>query len=136
MVMRLLYKLSFTKMRKNIGRFLSVLFIVALILIVLVMIFFINKKEGFHCDEVFSYGSSNSTYSNVFYSYWKIDPEKLFFDEYVMQGNVFDIIGNVKYYYIDNTEERDKTKAADGATSAIPRGAAPSQCHRRPRSLF
>ena len=28
--MRLLYKLSFTKMRKNIGRFLSVLFIVAL----------------------------------------------------------------------------------------------------------
>lgn len=85
-----------------------ILFIVALILIVLVMIFFINKKEGFHCDEVFSYGSSNSTYSNVFYSYWKIDPEKLFFDEYVMQGNVFDIIGNVKYYYIDNTEERDR----------------------------
>ena len=85
-----------------------ILFVVALILITLVMVFFINKKEGFHCDEVFSYGSSNSNYSNVFYSYWKIDPEKLFFDEYVMQGNIFDVIGNVKYYYIDDTEERDR----------------------------
>ena len=85
-----------------------ILFVVALILIILVMVFFINKKEGFHCDEVFSYGSSNSNYSNVFYSYWKIDPEKLFFDEYVMQGNIFDVIGNVKYYYIDDTEERDR----------------------------
>lgn len=85
-----------------------ILFIVALILIILVMTFFINKKEGFHCDEIFSYGSSNSNYSNTFYSYWKIDPEKLFFDEYIMQGNIFDIIGNVKKYYIDNTEERDR----------------------------
>ena len=39
------------------------------------------------------------------------------------------------YFYL-NTEEKGKTKAADGATSAIPRGAAPSQRHRRPRSLF
>ena len=85
-----------------------ILFVVALILIILVMIYFINKKEGFHCDEIFSYGSSNSTYSNVFYSDWKIDPEKLFFDEYVMQGNIFDVIKNVKYYYIDNTEEKER----------------------------
>ena len=85
-----------------------ILFGVSLVLILLVMLFFINKKEGFHCDEIFSYGSSNSTYSNVFYSDWKIDPEKVFFDEYIMQGNIFDIIGNVKKYYIDNTEEKDR----------------------------
>ena len=39
------------------------------------------------------------------------------------------------YFYL-NTEERDKIKAADGATSAIPRGAASSQRYRRLRSLF
>ena len=25
-----------------------------------------------------------------------------------MQGNIFDIIGNVKKYYIDNTDEKDR----------------------------
>ena len=85
-----------------------ILFGVSLVLIILVMLFFINKKEGFHCDEIFSYGSSNSTYSNVFYSNCKIDQEKVFFDEYVILFNIFYIIGNEKKYYIDNTDEKDR----------------------------
>lgn len=34
-----------------------------------IMVFFITQKEGFHCDEIFSYGSSNSDHEPVFYSY-------------------------------------------------------------------
>lgn len=84
------------------------IFIVSIILIILVMLFFIGKKEGFHCDEIFSYGSANSTYSNTFYSYWKTDPEKKFFDEYVKNDNIFKTIKNVKKYYVDNTDEKDR----------------------------
>lgn len=34
-----------------------------------VMFFFVVQKEGFHCDEIFSYGSSNCAEESVFYSY-------------------------------------------------------------------
>ena len=84
------------------------LFVAALVVIILVMMIFIHKKQGMHCDEVFSYGSSNSTYSNVFYSYWKTDPEKIFFDEYIIDENIFTTIGNVKKYYIDEKDEKDR----------------------------
>ncbi len=84
------------------------IFIVSIFLIILVMLFFIGKKEGFHYDEIFSYGSANSTYSNTFYSYWKTDPEKIFFDEYVKNDNIFETIKNVKKYYVDNTAEKDR----------------------------
>jgi len=83
-------------------------FIAAIILVAIVMLIFINKKEGLHCDEAFSYGSSNSSYSNVFYSYWRTDPEKEFFDEYVKDSNIFKMISNFKNYYIDNKDEKDR----------------------------
>lgn len=83
-------------------------FVVALILISIVMLIFINKKEGLHCDEAFSYGSSNSSYSNVFYSYWKTDPEKEFFDEYVKDENIFKMLSNIKKYYMGNEDEKNK----------------------------
>lgn len=85
-----------------------ILFIVSLVVVICVMFICMSKKEGMHCDEAFSYGSSNSNYSNTFYSYWKTDPEKLFFDEYVKDSNIFKTIGNFKNYYIDNTEEKDR----------------------------
>jgi len=34
-----------------------------------IMLFFMIQKEGFHCDEIFSYGSSNCAEESVFYSY-------------------------------------------------------------------
>lgn len=37
------------------------------------MIIFINKKEGWHEDEIFSYGSSNYKYDNLFQVYGKED---------------------------------------------------------------
>ena len=41
--------------------------ILALIITVLcfIMLFFVNQKEGYHCDEIFSFGSSNSAFNNI-----------------------------------------------------------------------
>ena len=83
-------------------------FAVALIIVALVMLIFINKKEGLHCDEAFSYGSSNSSYSNLFYSYWKTDPEKEFFDEYVRDANIFKMMSNINKYYFGNEDEKNR----------------------------
>ena len=34
-----------------------------------IMFYFINQKQGFHEDEIFSYGSSNYKYDNVYRSF-------------------------------------------------------------------
>ena len=44
----------------------NILFILTIILVSFAMFYFIEKKEGFHEDEIFSYGSSNYRYDNVF----------------------------------------------------------------------
>lgn len=74
----------------------------------LVMLFFIGQKEGFHCDEIFSYGSSNCAYEGVFYSYREKTPMHFFLEEKIFQdGNIFDWAKRFKYYFIDNTQEKD-----------------------------
>lgn len=74
----------------------------------LVMLFFIGQKQGFHCDEIFSYGSSNSAYEGVFYSYREKTPMHLFLEEKIFQdGNIFDWAKRFKYYFIDNKQEKD-----------------------------
>lgn len=74
----------------------------------LVMFFFIGQKEGFHCDEIFSYGSSNSAYENVIYSYREKTPMHIFLEQKIFQdGNIFDWIERIKYYFIDHKEEKD-----------------------------
>lgn len=75
----------------------------------LVMLFFIGQKEGFHCDEIFSYGSSNSAYENVFYSYREKTPLHFFLEEKVFQdGNIVDWAKRMKYYFVDHKEEKDE----------------------------
>lgn len=74
----------------------------------LVMLFFIGQKQGFHCDEIFSYGSSNSAYEGVFYSYREKTPMHFFLEEKIFQdGNIFDWAKRFKYYFIDNKQEKD-----------------------------
>ena len=43
----------------------KIFFIITIIIISLVMVYWINQKEGFHEDEIFSYGSSNYNLDNV-----------------------------------------------------------------------
>ena len=47
----------------------NLLFCIIVFLLCCIMIYFVNKKNGFHADEMFSYGSSNYKYDNVFQPY-------------------------------------------------------------------
>lgn len=82
--------------------------VIAIAIMCLVMLFFIGEKEGYHCDEIFSYGSSNSSYENVFWSYREKTPMHLLMEEKIFNnGNIFDWIGRIKYYFIDHKDEKD-----------------------------
>lgn len=83
-------------------------YIIVIFVISIVMTFFMTKKEGFHEDEMFSYGSSNYAYDNVYRPYGKEDETNIFVKEKIMNGN---IIENLKYYLIDHRDIKDETLA-------------------------
>ena len=84
-------------------------YIIVIFVISVVMTFFMTKKEGFHEDEMFSYGSSNYAYDNVYRPYGKEDETNIFVKEKIMNGN---IIQNLKYYLIDHRDIKDETLAS------------------------
>ncbi len=78
---------------------LNVLFyIVSLLLIVVTMFVFIGQKEGFHEDEIYSYGSSNSKYSDIFYASGDRDATNRVVNEYIIEDTVKETYENYKYY--------------------------------------
>ncbi len=77
-------------------------------LLIVVMFIFINKKEGFHEDEIFSYGSSNYMYDNVYQQFGKSDSINQFIGEKILDKNPIQMIKNFKYYYMDHTNEKDE----------------------------
>lgn len=83
-------------------------YIIVIFVISVVMTFFMTKKEGFHEDEMFSYGSSNYAYDNVYRPYGKEDETNIFVKEKIMNGNIFQ---NLKYYLIDHRDIKDETLA-------------------------
>ena len=83
-------------------------YIIVIFAISIAMTFFMTKKEGFHEDEMFSYGSSNYAYDNVYRPYGKEDETNIFVKEKIMNGN---IIQNLKYYLIDHRDIKDETLA-------------------------
>lgn len=44
-------------------------FLITALILTIIMCFFINQKQGFHEDEIFSYGSSNYKYGNMYQNY-------------------------------------------------------------------
>ena len=56
--------LSFLQKLKN-----NKLTLIAVILSIITMFYYIDKKQGYHEDEMFSYGSSNYKYDNVYRNY-------------------------------------------------------------------
>lgn len=81
---------------------------IAIIAMCFVMIFFVNQKEGFHCDEIFSYGSANSAYENIFWSYRDKTPMHKFLEAKIFQdGNLFTWVERIKYYFVDHKDEKD-----------------------------
>ena len=70
-------------------------FIILAILIILVMSVFIKQKVGWHMDEVFSYGSSNYRYDNMFQTYGKEDTITEVTNRKINEEG---IIATIKYY--------------------------------------
>lgn len=75
-----------------------------MIILTVVMFFYIDKKEGFHEDEIFSYTASNSSYSNIMLSYAKADNV----DTILKTPNMFETLHNLFYYIVFNRDEYDE----------------------------
>ena len=65
-----------------------------------VMFFYIDKKEGFHEDEIFSYTASNGKYANILLSYALKDNT----DTILKSDSFLETIQNL-VYYMENYEE-------------------------------
>lgn len=74
------------------------LFILSLILITAVMFVYIGKKDGFHEDEIYSYGSSNYKYGDIFYSSGDRDATNRIVDRYIVADTIGETIENYNYY--------------------------------------
>jgi len=81
------------KLKDNIN---LIIYVLIMILITIVMFYFINQKEGFHEDEIFSYGASNSSLGNTFLTYARTDD----IDLILKDNNPIKLIKNLIYYRI------------------------------------
>ena len=87
-------------MKKN--KLYNTVFYCLLIIIVCIMCYFISQKEGYHEDEMFSYGSSNYKYDNVFQPYGDKDYINETINEVIFNdGNVLHNI----FHYLKNPSE-------------------------------
>lgn len=75
-----------------------ILFYIAIIITCIFMFVFIGQKHGWHEDEIFSYGSSNYKYDNLFQRFASKDSLNQLIDEKVIGDNVLDTIKNIGYY--------------------------------------
>ena len=79
----------------------------------LVSLFFVNQKEGWHCDEIYSYGGSNSAFNNQYWAYKQYNgTNKLIKEEVVENRNIVEMFKQLKYYFLDHPEEREKYEKA------------------------
>lgn len=70
-----------------------------------VMFLNIDKKEGFHEDEIFSYGASNSKYNSILLNYGRVDS----LDFLIKRPSIFETLKNVIYYRLNSEEYDEKT---------------------------
>ncbi|MBR1540551.1 MAG: hypothetical protein IJ629_05260 [Clostridia bacterium] len=89
------------KIKNNVG-----LIVYLLIVVVLTGIMFwaIGRKEGFHEDEMFSYGASNSTLGNTFLSYGRVDNV----DSIIKTRNPFLTLKNYIHYKVTDRASYDQ----------------------------
>ena len=88
--------------------------ILTIIILCGLMFFFINQKQGFHEDEIFSYGSSNYKYDNVFrwFGYAEANQDILY--NQVLQGNFIKKIDNlVKFIKDPNQFQKNEILAQE-----------------------
>lgn len=89
----------------------SIQFVIAIMITCIVMFVFIAQKQGWHEDEIFSYGSSNYKYDNLFQRYADKDTFNQVVDEVVIAENPLKTISNLWYYFL-HSEEFDEAYQA------------------------
>lgn len=65
----------------------SIILSIVIVILTITMLFYENQKKGFNEDEIFSYGSSNYKYDNLFQPYGKMDVTNKVISKYILQGN-------------------------------------------------
>lgn len=73
--------------------------ILTIILLSCLMFYFIGEKQGFHEDEIFSIGSSNYKYDNVYRPFGYADANQDVFYKQVLKGNK---LHNLLIFILDN----------------------------------
>ena len=69
-----------------------------------VCLFFIGQKQGFHEDEIFSYGSSNYKYDNVFRSYGYAQANYDYLYTNLLQGDFFTQAKNFRNFLFHSSQ--------------------------------
>lgn len=72
--------------------------ILTIIILSGIMFYFIGEKQGFHEDEIFSYGSSNYKYDNVYRWFGYAEANQDIIYNQVLKGNLKDKITNINNY--------------------------------------
>ena len=91
----------FNQFKKHID---LLIFLIIMIPVVIVMFYFIAQKEGFHEDEIFSYGSSNYNEDNLFQPYARHDSVNEAVRQKVLTNSLPKTISNI-FHYTTNLNE-------------------------------
>lgn len=81
-----------------------IIFIISVIITSIFMCVFITQKNGWHEDEIFSYGSSNYKYDNLFCTFAEKDSLNQVMDEKINDKNPIKMIQNIAYYITHQSE--------------------------------
>ena len=84
-----------------------IIFIISIIITSIVICVFIGQKSGWHEDEIFSYGSSNYRYDNMFCIFAEKDSLNQVMDEKIKNESPIKMIRNIFYYITHQSEFRD-----------------------------
>ena len=76
------------------------LYLIIIAILTFLMFWAIKQKEGFHEDEIFSYGASNSLLGGVFVSNGRVDD----IDTLLKGDNTIDTIKNTIHYFFNFNE--------------------------------
>ncbi len=83
---------------KNNSKLNTLFFILTLLIITVTMFVFIGQKEGYHEDEIYSFGSSNYKYNDTFYASGDRDATNRVVNEYIIADDFSATFKNYMYY--------------------------------------
>ena len=86
----------------------NIITVIVILIVSIFMFYWINQKEGFHEDEIFSYGSSNYKWDNLFQASGKSDFINRTIEKYIIADNFGKTLDNIQYYLAHPDEFSEK----------------------------